>query len=37
VWCAEIELAAGGITRGALPAEGTELLAHLEATLQTHR
>ena len=37
VWCAEIELATAGITRGSLPAEGAELLAHLEATLQTHR
>ncbi len=37
MWCAEIELAARGITRGALPAEGAELLVHLEAALQTHR
>jgi hypothetical protein len=31
VWCAEMELAGRGIGRGALPAEGAELLAHLEA------
>jgi hypothetical protein len=31
VWCAEIELAAGGLTRDALPAEACDLLAHLEA------
>jgi hypothetical protein len=37
VWCAEIELATGGITGDTLPAEGAELLTQLEATLQTHR
>jgi hypothetical protein len=31
VWCAEVELAASGLTREALPAEACELLAHLEA------
>jgi hypothetical protein len=35
VWCAEIELAGRGITRGALPVDGAELLAHLEASSQT--
>jgi hypothetical protein len=34
VWCAEIELAGRGITRGALPVDGAELLAHLEAGSQ---
>ncbi|HEX3236325.1 MAG TPA: hypothetical protein VHR41_19195 [Gemmatimonadales bacterium] len=37
VWCAEIELAARGITREALPAEGAAYLAHLEAVLRTRR
>jgi hypothetical protein len=32
-WCAEIEIAARGIRREVLPAEGAEVLAHLEATL----
>ena len=31
VWLAEIELAAGGLTRESLPPEGADLLAHLEA------
>ena len=31
VWCAEIELAAAGVMRDALPAEATDLLGHLEA------
>jgi hypothetical protein len=31
VWCAEIELAAAGLTRDGLTAEATDLLAHLEA------
>ena len=31
VWCAEIELAAGALTRDTLPAEARDLLAHLEA------
>jgi hypothetical protein len=37
VWCAEIEVAARGITRGALPAGGADLLVHLEAILQNRR
>jgi hypothetical protein len=37
VWCAEIELAADGLTRDALPAEATDLLAHLEAVASTPR
>jgi hypothetical protein len=37
LWCAEIELAAGGITRDDLPAEGAELLGHLEAALRIMR
>jgi hypothetical protein len=36
VWCAEIELAADGLTRDALPAEATDLLAHLEAAAVIH-
>jgi hypothetical protein len=35
VWCAEIELAAHGLTRDTLPAEGAALLGHLEALLPT--
>ena len=31
VWCAEIELAAAGMTCDALPADATNLLGHLEA------
>jgi hypothetical protein len=31
VWCAEIELATAGLTRDALSAGATDLLAHLEA------
>lgn len=31
IWCAEIELAACGIARTELPAEGAVVLAHLEA------
>jgi hypothetical protein len=37
VWCAEIELAGRGITRGAFGREGAELLARLEGALQTGR
>jgi len=33
VWCAEIELAAGGLTRESLPPEGAALLEQLEADL----
>jgi hypothetical protein len=33
VWCAKIELAAAGLTRDGLRAEGVALLAHLEAGL----
>jgi hypothetical protein len=33
VWCAEIELAATGVAREVLPAEGATLLAQLEAAL----
>ena len=36
-WCAEIEDAAGGLTRGMLPPEGGMLLAHLEALSELHR
>lgn len=36
-WCAEIELAAAGLTRDALPAEATDLLAHLEAAASIQR
>jgi hypothetical protein len=36
-WCGEIERAAAGITRAALPAEGAALLGHLEASLPHHR
>ena len=37
LWCAELERAAGGITRDDLPAEGAELLGHLEAPLRIMR
>jgi hypothetical protein len=37
LWCAEIEVAARGMSRGALPAEGAELLAHLEGGMQTRK
>jgi hypothetical protein len=37
VWCAEIELAAAGVTRDALPAEATDLLGHLEAAASIQR
>jgi hypothetical protein len=37
VWCAEIELAANGLTRDALPAEATDLLAHLETVASIQR
>ena len=36
-WCAEIELAADGLTRDALPAEATDLLTHLEAAASIRR
>ena len=32
LWCVEIELAASGIPRTEIPAEGALILAHLEAT-----
>jgi hypothetical protein len=35
VWCAEIEVAARPVTRDDLPAEGADLLTHLEALLPT--
>jgi hypothetical protein len=37
LWCAEIELAARGITRADLPVGGAEQVAHLEEALQTRR
>jgi hypothetical protein len=37
VWCAEIEFAADGLTRGVLPVEATDLLAHLEAAASIQR
>jgi hypothetical protein len=37
VWCAEIELAAAGLTRNALPAEAADLLAHLESAALIQR
>ena len=37
VWCAEIELAADGLTRDALPTEATDLLTHLEAVASIQR
>jgi hypothetical protein len=37
VWCTKIELAAAGLTRDALPAEASDLLAHLEATASIQR
>lgn len=37
VWCAEIELAAAGVTRDALPADATDLLGHLEAAASIQR
>jgi hypothetical protein len=37
VWCAEIELAAAGLTRDALPAAATDLLAHLESAASIQR
>jgi len=36
-WCAEIELAAAGLTRDALPPEAADLLAHLEAATSIRR
>jgi hypothetical protein len=36
-WCAEIERAARGLTRSALPPEGGMFLAHLEAMSELHR
>ena len=37
IWCAEIELAADGLTRDSLPAEATDLLAHVEAVASIQR
>jgi hypothetical protein len=37
VWCAEIELATRGISRGSPTDEGVRHLTHLEASLQTQR
>jgi hypothetical protein len=37
VWCAEIELAAAGLTRDTLPAEATDLLTRLEAASSNER
>jgi hypothetical protein len=37
LWCAELERAGGGVSRQNLPAEGTALLAHLEAMTQLRR
>lgn len=37
VWCAEIELAAAGVTRDALPVGAADLLGHLEAAASIQR
>jgi hypothetical protein len=37
LWCAELELAAGGLTRGSLPPEGRAALTQLEAITQLPR